>query len=171
MEKLANGKLIDIISSCGKIAIKSQFYTKVYMADRDLKKEAGKILKAGNLNYTKAQVLIMQELLKTGRPLSREELSGNLGHSSPDKATIYRIMEKLCAKNLVHKVYLSGQAWKYELAHNCMEKQCHPHFTCINCGETFCLTGLFLPLIKGLKKGFVIHRQQVGIEGLCSSCS
>ena len=141
------------------------------MADKNLKKEAEKILRTGNLNHTKAQVLIMQELLRANSPLSREELSEKLGHNSPDKATIYRITERLCAKNLVHKVYLRGRAWKYELALNCMEKQCHPHFTCTNCGETFCLTGLFLPLIKGLKKGFVVHRQQVRIEGLCSSCS
>jgi len=141
------------------------------MADRNLKKEARKILKAGNLNHTKAQVLIMQELLKAKSPLSRDELSRNLGRNSPDKATIYRITERLCAKDMVHKVYIRGRAWKYELSQNCMEKQCHPHFTCTNCGETFCLTGLFLPLIKGLKKGFVVHKQLVRIEGLCSSCS
>lgn len=141
------------------------------MADENIKKEAEKILKAGCLNNTKAQLLIIQELIKAKSPLSREDLSTKLGQNGPDKATIYRVTERLCAKGLIHKVFLRGRASKYELAHNCMEKQCHPHFTCTNCGETFCLNGLFLPLLKGLEKGFVVHKQQVRIEGLCSSCS
>jgi Fe2+ or Zn2+ uptake regulation protein len=141
------------------------------MGEKNLTKEARKILKTGKLSHTRAQVLVMEQLMKAGKLLSREEIVGKLGKNCPDKATIYRIMERFYAKNLAHKVYLRGKAWKYELAHNCMEKQCHPHFTCSNCGETFCLYGLFPALIEGLKKGFVVHRQQLSIEGLCSSCS
>jgi len=141
------------------------------MVDKNLKKEANKILKSVNLNHTKAQVLIMEQLLRVNRPLSSEELAEQLGYNSPDKTTIYRIMKRFCSKNLVHKAYVRGRLAKYELAHNCTDKQCHPHFTCINCGETFCLKDRFVPLIKGLKKGFIVHRQQVRIEGLCSSCS
>jgi Fur family ferric uptake transcriptional regulator len=141
------------------------------MPDKDLIARAKEILRAANCNFTKAQLLIMQHLLKAHKPLSREELAQKLGANCPDKVTVYRIMEKFCKNNMVHKVYLKGRAWKYELPHNCTEKQCHPHFTCTNCGETFCLTGRSLPLIKGLHKGFVVHRQQVRVEGLCSSCS
>ncbi len=141
------------------------------MAEKDSTEEAKKMLKSLNLNHTQSQILVMQELLKAQQPLSREELCKKLGSNSPDKATIYRIIERLCDKNLVHKVYLKGRACKYELAHNCTEKQCHPHFTCTNCGKIFCLKGLFLPLIEGLEKGFVVQRQLVRVEGLCSSCS
>jgi Fur family ferric uptake transcriptional regulator len=141
------------------------------MSDKKLEIKAKEILKTAGFNSTKAQILVLQELLKAGKPLSREELAARLGEKCPDKVTVYRIMERFCAGNIVHKVYLMSRAWKYELAHNCMEKQCHPHFTCTNCSKTFCLTGLFLPMVKGLKKGFVVHRQQVRIEGLCSSCS
>ena len=141
------------------------------MANKNLNKAAKNLLKKENLNHTKAQVLLMQELLKAKSPLSRDELSRNLGRNSPDKATIYRITERLCAKDMVHKVYIRGRAWKYELSQNCMEKQCHPHFTCKSCGMTRCLTGLSVPVVKGLKKGFVIHRQQVQLEGLCPACT
>jgi Fur family ferric uptake transcriptional regulator len=141
------------------------------MADRNPAIKAAKLLKNAGFNVTKAQILVIQELLKAKRPLSRKELVQELGRNCPDKVTVYRIMEKFCAENLVHKAFLKGKAWKYELAHNCTEKQCHPHFTCVSCGETFCLTDLSLPLIKGLKKGFVFHRQQVKVDGLCPSCS
>jgi Fur family ferric uptake transcriptional regulator len=141
------------------------------MTDKNLEKEAKNILKCGSLNHTKAQVLVMAQLLKANRPLSGEELAEQLGCNSPDKTTIYRIIERFCARGLVHKAYVKDRAAKYELAHNCTPKQCHPHFTCTNCGETFCLKDMFVPLVKGLKEGFIVHRQQVRIEGLCSSCS
>jgi hypothetical protein len=32
------------------------------------------------------------------------------------------------------------------------------------------LTKLSFPLVKGLNKGFVVHRQQVRLEGLCPRC-
>jgi Fur family ferric uptake transcriptional regulator len=141
------------------------------MAYKNSTSQAKMLLKTAGFNITKAQIFIIQELLKAKGPLSRKELVQKLGKNCPDKITVYRIMEKFCMENLVHKAFLKGRAWKYELAHNCSEKQCHPHFTCVNCGETFCLTNLSLPLIKGLKKGFVFHRQQVRVDGLCSSCS
>ena len=141
------------------------------MTNLNLTTKAKEILKAAKFNCTKAQVFILKELLKADRPLSREELIQHLGPKCPDTVTVYRVLERFCEQGLVHKVYLQSRAWKYELAHNCTEQQCHPHFTCSDCGETFCLTGLSLPLIKDLKKGFAIRRQQVNIEGLCPSCS
>ena len=141
------------------------------MTKKNLTETVNEILNAGELNHTKSQVMVMEQLLKAEGPLSREEIIEKLGKDCPDKTTVYRILERFYTAKLVHRVYLSDRAWKYELAHNCAEKQCHPHFTCSGCGETFCLHGIFLPLVKGLKKGFVVHRQQVKIEGLCSSCS
>ena len=141
------------------------------MPNSNLTTKAKEILKVAKFNCTKAQVLIAKELLKADRPLSREELIQHLGQNCPGTVTVYRILERFCDQGLVHKVYLRSRAWKYELGHNCTIKQCHPHFTCSECDETFCLTGSSLPLIKDLKKGFVIHRQQVNIEGLCPSCS
>ncbi len=142
------------------------------MTGRNLrtKAKAKELLKAAGFNLTKPQMLIMRELLVASKPLSREGLAKKLGKNCPDRITVYRVLEKFCRVGLVHKAYIQKRAWNYELAHHCSDKQCHPHFTCNSCGETFCLTGLFLPLVKGLKKGFVVHRQQVSIEGLCSSC-
>jgi Fe2+ or Zn2+ uptake regulation protein len=66
---------------------------------------------------------------------------------------------------------LGNRAWHFELANRCTEKQCHPHFTCTNCGVTHCLTDITLPLAQVSRKGFVISRQQVRLEGLCPACA
>ena len=129
------------------------------------------MLKTAKLYCTQHRISILNVLFQAGSPLSQEQISKRLGKNSFDKVTIYRTLESFVKAGLVHKAYMDKRASHYELAHNCTEKQCHPHFTCTNCGETFCLKDTFIPLIKGLEKGFVISRQQVRIEGLCSSCS
>ena len=141
------------------------------MSDKKLEAKAKDLLKAAGLNSTKVQILVLVELFKASNPLSREDLLEKLSEHHPDKVTIYRILEKLYKIGLVHRVYVQKRAWNYELAHHCHEKQCHPHFTCNSCGQTFCLTGSFLPMITGLKKGFIVQRQQVKIEGLCPACA
>ena len=141
------------------------------MSDNKLEIRAKGLLKAAGLNFTKTQILVLQELFKADKPLSREDLLEKLSEYRPDKVTIYRILEKLCKANLIHRAYIQKRAWNYELAHRCGERQCHPHFTCNNCGNTFCLMDSTVPLVKGLKKGFVVQRQQVRIEGLCPTCS
>lgn len=129
------------------------------------------MLKKAGIYRTKCRMAVVEALSNANEPLSQVQIAQRLGKNSPDKVTIYRTLESLCRNGLVHRLFAYNGIWHFELAHNCKEKQCHPHFICKNCGKTFCLIGLFLPLIKGLKKGFVVHRQQVRIEGLCSSCS
>lgn len=141
------------------------------MPKEDVIARAKEILKAKNLNCTSAQIAVLDILFAAERPISREDLLEKLGGRCPDKVTAYRILEKFCQVGLVHKAYLENKAQHYELAHNCGEKQCHPHFICNGCGLTFCLTDSSLPLVKGLKKGFVLQRQQVRVEGLCPKCS
>jgi Fur family ferric uptake transcriptional regulator len=136
-----------------------------------LEKIIGQILSSASLSRTRTRARILGELLKNRKPLTQKQITLNLGENSPDKVTIYRTLEKFVEKGIVHKAYVDKREWHYELSLDCTEKQCHPHFTCSECGKTFCLKGSFLPLVKGLKKGFVVHRQQVRVEGLCSSCS
>ncbi|MHB0946593.1 MAG: Fur family transcriptional regulator [Sedimentisphaerales bacterium] len=141
------------------------------MSKEDVTARAKEILKGKNLNCTAAQIAVLEVLFAAERPVSREDLLEKLGSQCPDKVTAYRILEKFCQVGLVHIAYLEDKARHYELAHHCGEKQCHPHFICNGCGQTFCLTDSSLPLIKGLKKGFVLQRQQVRIDGLCPVCS
>ena len=129
------------------------------------------MLKAANLYRTKSRAAILKVLTKADTPLSREQIARRLVRNRLNKVTIYRTLESFCRVGLVHKAFIHKRAAHFELAHLCSEIQCHPHFTCKSCGVTNCLIGLSVPLVKGLKKGFVIHRQQVRLEGLCPQCA
>jgi len=129
------------------------------------------MLKAAKLYCTKCRVAILKVLAKANRPLSQGQIAQRLGKNRLNKVTIYRTLESFCQADLVHKAFIHKRAEYFELSDRCSEIQCHPHFTCKSCGVTSCLVGLSVPLVKGLKKGFVIHRQQVRLEGLCPQCA
>jgi Fur family ferric uptake transcriptional regulator len=140
------------------------------MKSRTLK-NVEKLLKQAGLRKTRQRIGILKVLARAKQPLTQEQIGNKLRKAAPNKVTIYRCLEDFIEAGLVHRAYLQDRSSHYELSHNCTESQCHPHFTCTSCGETFCLKGIFVPLTKGLKKGFVVHRQQVRFEGLCSACS
>jgi Fur family ferric uptake transcriptional regulator len=110
-------------------------------------------------------------LLGADKPLRQDQIAVKLGDDAPDKVTIYRTLEVFLAAGLVHKAFLGERAWHFELAHNCTESQCHPHFTCTDCGDTHCLTDVLIPLARASKKGFAVSRQRVQLEGLCPKCN
>ena len=141
------------------------------MMKNNLDKQACNMLKATKLYRTQGRVTILKVLMKAGKPLSQEQIAQLSGKKQLDKVTIYRTLESLLKVGLVHKAFTAKRTWHFELAHNCTEHQCHPHFTCTSCGNTHCLMGMSLPMAKSPHKGFIIHRQQVRLEGLCPACA
>jgi len=139
------------------------------MTDKKLK-QCEAILDAAHLRKTKPRLVVISALLDTDKPLTQEMITAQLSGHKPNKVTIYRMLESMVEKGIVHKAYVGKRKWHYELAHNCSEHQCHPHFTCSKCSSTSCLTGLSIPMAKSPFKGFIIDHQQVRLEGLCPEC-
>ena len=133
--------------------------------------QARRMLKTAKLYCTESRLTILEVLAKAGKPLSQDQIARRSGGKHFDKVTIYRTLESLLQVGLVHKAFMDKRAWHFELAHNCTEHQCHPHFTCSSCGDTHCLTEISLPMAKSPHQGFVIRRQQVRLEGLCPKCA
>ena len=141
------------------------------MTTSNLDIQAREMLKAAKLYCTVGRVAILKVLMEAGKPLSQEQIAQRSGKERFDKVTIYRTLESLLGVGLVHKVFIDKRARHFELAHNCTESQCHPHFTCTSCGATHCLMEISLPMAKSPHNGFVIRRQQVRLEGLCPACA
>jgi len=129
------------------------------------------MLKTTKLYCTESRLTILEVLAEAGIPLSQDQIARRSDKKHFDKVTIYRTLESLLRVGLVHKAFMEKRACHFELAHNCTEHQCHPHFTCSSCGDTHCLTQISLPMAKSPHQGFVIHRKQVRLEGLCPRCA
>ena len=135
-----------------------------------IKQKAGKLLLSVKLRRTGPRVAILTVLLSADRPLTQHQIAAKLGARRPDKVTTYRTLETFVKAGLVHKAYLQDRKWHFELAHNCTDTQCHPHFTCNSCGQTRCLPEISVPMANA-ENGFVIEHQRVQLEGLCPDCS
>ncbi len=133
--------------------------------------KADELLREVGLYSTACRRATLEVLVRSNRPLSQSQIADQLSDSGFNKVSIYRTLASLVEVGLVHKAFLQERTWRFEAAHRCSETQCHPHFTCIRCGNTHCLTGARVPMVEGFPEGFVIHRQQVRLEGLCPRCA
>jgi Fur family transcriptional regulator, ferric uptake regulator len=131
------------------------------------------VLQGFEMRCTQGRTALLKILLRAKQALSQEQIAEKLAvrEQQLDKATIYRALECFVEVGLVHRAYQQDRVWYYELSHRCSEKQCHPHFNCTACGKTFCLPNAKVPLAKGIKRGFVLQRQKVRLEGLCPKCN
>lgn len=134
-------------------------------------KKCEKLLRASGLRRTRPRMAVLSALFEAIKPLSQQQIAKQIPKDVPDKVTIYRTLERLAEANIVHKAYLQDRVWHFELAHNCTQKQCHPHFTCDECGSTFCLTQLNMPMARSPHNGFLFTHQQVRLQGLCPDCA
>jgi len=136
-----------------------------------IKQKIRSLLSSAKLCRTSPRVAILAALFGTRRPQTAEQIAAKLAPNAPNKVTIYRVLERFVEAGLVHKAFLQKRTWHFELARNCTETQCHPHFTCTSCGDMHCLTEISLPMARSPHKGFVIGRQRVQFEGLCPKCN
>lgn len=139
--------------------------------DLNVNSQTEQILNSVNLYRTQPRLAVLKVLIAAKHPLTQAQIAHRLEKNRLNKVTIYRTLESFCKSGLVHKAYLQKRAYHFELAENCGKTQCHPHFICKACGLTQCLVGRSTPKVTGIKKGFVVHRQQVRLEGLCPACS
>jgi Fur family ferric uptake transcriptional regulator len=136
-----------------------------------IKGKIDRTLKAAKLRRTQARASILNVLLAAKKPLNQAQIAKKIAKQRPNKVTIYRTLKSLIDAGLVHQAFLRERTRHFELAHNCSEKQCHPHFFCTNCGDTSCLIDIKVPMVSAEHRGFLINRQQVHLEGLCPNCN
>jgi Fur family ferric uptake transcriptional regulator len=134
-------------------------------------READEILKGKGLRCTPGRVRVLRALVEAGGPLSQSEIMERLRGARLDRVSVYRALDSFVAAGIVHRVFTEGRIWMFETADRCGADHCHPHFTCRVCHRTTCLTDVAVPLVKGLKRGFVSERQRVHIQGVCPGCA
>jgi Fur family ferric uptake transcriptional regulator len=136
-----------------------------------IKKSIDNLLGSMKLRRTDQRRTILEVLLNAKKPQTADEIMTAMSRKSANKVTVYRTLESMVRTGLVHRALVHKRAEHFELADRCTDAQCHPHFTCVSCGATNCVVGVSVPLVKRIEGGFIIHRQQVHLEGLCPRCA
>jgi Fur family ferric uptake transcriptional regulator len=137
---------------------------------KDILHKVEELLESCGLRKTHPRQEILSILLQTDQPLTQEQIAERIGPSAPDKTTIYRTLMTLAGRNLVHQAYLKDRTRHFELAHHCRADQCHPHFTCTDCGRTHCFHDAVIPAVKNIPAGFLVQHRQLRLEGICADC-
>jgi len=137
----------------------------------EVKEKVDKLLNSAKLKRTAPRRTILETMLNANRPQTVDEIVSTMGKACPNRVTVYRTLESMVVAGLVHKAFVEERSQHYELADRCTEHQCHPHFVCTDCGRTHCMTQVLVPMATSTPAGFVIHRQQVRLEGLCPDCA
>lgn len=121
------------------------------------------------LRKTKSITLLLDAFEKGSDAISTVDLIERLQHKI-NKTTIYRNLEKLEDKGVLHSFLGKNAIRWYAKCNNCTSrahKDVHPHFQCLNCGNVDCLPfEMSLPKIPNRK----VETSQILIQGTCENC-
>lgn len=129
------------------------------------------ILKHYNLNKTHCRVLVLEHLMRSFRALSQQEIEHSL-RPLCNRSTIYRILNKLTEKRIVQNVTINNVN-KYLFDEEALNKQDHQelvYFQCMLCNQVM-RAGKINTEDFPLTDGFVKHRYNFVIQGICDKCN
>ena len=126
------------------------------------------------MRNTPLKLQVLDVLKKANRPLSVPNILEILAANNLDahKTTLYRLLSKLRAQDLVQEVLLDSNISYYEIN----DKQHHHHFSCVVCKETNCVEDYELEnrihkLEQALlQKGMEVDEHQFSFTGRCRVC-
>lgn len=133
--------------------------------------EIEKILLSKGVKPTSNRILVVRELLRASHPTSLADLE--LALDTLDKSSIFRVLELLADKEVIHVIEDGSRSVKYELCHNHSHHSIsdqHVHFYCENCKETFCFEDVSIPTVEA-PSGFQVRAANYVLKGLCADCA
>jgi Fur family transcriptional regulator, ferric uptake regulator len=136
-------------------------------------KTSSQLLRKNGLRRTAAREAILQLLADAGRPLSHQDiLKEGKNENYFDRVTVYRTLETLQKKGLLHRIQGMDGTWRFcrhrsESAGACAGN--HIHFLCSICDQMSCLPEQPLPWISP-PAGATIHSKQLVVHGHCAAC-
>lgn len=131
-------------------------------------------LKASGLKRTPVRVAVLDLLSRAATPLAAPQLLEALPRDT-DSVTVYRTLNTLTEKKLLHRVRGDDRVWRYALSETAGKtRHNHAHFVCEECGNVECLKDVPLPqkLLDQLtpQKDYRVTYSEVLVHGLCPNC-
>ena len=129
------------------------------------------LLQARSIKPTAMRLLVLKCLVEAGETLTLRQIEDMLYPA--DRSTIFRTLLLFEEHHLRHSIDDGSGSVRYEICHSHHHDTFddrHPHFRCIQCKRTICLTDTQVPTIS-LPKGFQAHQVNYVITGICNQCS
>lgn len=118
---------------------------------------------------TEIRVRILALLLAEERAITHREIEMHLSDCQPDRVTLYRGLQWLVEKGLIHKITSDDRVWRFHVNHDEHIHQ-HAHFKCTKCEKVVCLEGLPSKNSLALPAGYRFQTMELTVKGLCAQC-
>ena len=110
-------------------------------------------------------------LIEAHAPKSIDEMQKSLGTKSPDRVTLYRMMQQFYDVHLIKRIDFREGFERFEF-----QDHHHHHMVCTDCGtiEEFELCEadhISEKIIKGSKKFSIINDHSLELFGICNACA
>lgn len=148
----------------------TEFIQSIYMSVTT-EEQLYRILQDRDIKPTAMRILVLRQLAVSDQTLTLRELE-ELLHPA-DRSTIFRTLSVFEEHHVVHAIDDGSGATRYELCHahhSSYDNDLHPHFRCLRCGQTICMTELQMPAIT-LPEGYHVHRINYIVTGICANCT
>lgn len=124
-----------------------------------------------NTRNTTAKSAILELIKNSEVALSHSEIQ-KLNTELCDRVTIYRILDRLVAEDVIHKIATSDGTIKYASCHHNHDTHHHTHnhihFSCEKCQSVTCLENV-VPSFK-LPENYLLKEVNFTLTGLCPNC-
>lgn len=136
----------------------------------DFRNAAEELIQHNGGRATAGRIGILAILLAEQQAITHREIEHRLPESLPlDRVTLYRALEWLVEKNLIHKVTSDDRVWRYH-ANREVHAHRHAHFKCTRCAQVICLDDLPEKRNWHLPAGYRFQEIELTVKGLCADC-
>jgi Fur family ferric uptake transcriptional regulator len=119
---------------------------------------------------TATQEAVLSVLTSKRRAMSQDAIVKQMDVSA-DRATIYRILNRFCEDEIVHKIVADDGKQYFAVCVKCDEKTMpvnHFHFRCTKCETIECLPTL---VEFSIPEKYVVQQMNCVLVGVCKDCS
>ena len=129
-------------------------------------------IRSAGLRATPARIATLRVLHGSESPLTHAEVSDELQDLEIDKATVFRNLTDLVARNVIRRSALGDNVWRFEIIkESAHEPDSHPHFICIDCGSVLCMEDVELKRTSTSKSPLFERITEIVLRGHCNECA
>jgi Fur family transcriptional regulator, ferric uptake regulator len=121
---------------------------------------------------TNARVRVLAFLLAQESAVSHHQIELNLHGPKIDRVTLYRVLDWMSAKELVHRIVSNDRMWRFRATAGNVVTHQHAHFKCMQCTKVICLDDARLEMYTPrLPIGYQSLENELTIKGFCADCT
>lgn len=117
---------------------------------------------------TSVRILVWKEIAHQSETFTLSDVERWM--PTMDRSSIFRALRLFAEHNLLHTIDDGSGQQKYCVC-RCHDGNHlnHIHFTCLKCGQTYCLEDYNIPVVS-LPEGFITEEAEYIIKGVCPHC-